>query len=78
MEFSNKNDLFALNSYLGVSHCIEPCCGIVELNKFVAMTNFISSIGFDEYGNPCDYTDYQDIPMYYHGKGIDGSDNWYS
>lgn len=42
------------------------------------MTNFISSIGFDEYGNPCDYTDYQDIPMYYHGKGIDGSDNWYS
>lgn len=40
--------------------------------------NIYHPIGFDENGNPCDYVDEQSIYMYYHGKGEDGSNNWYS
>lgn len=38
----------------------------------------MNSIGFDSYGNPCDYVDENGIYMYYHGKNEDGSDNWYN
>lgn len=46
-----------MNSYLGVNHCIKPCCGIVKLNYIGNMDDFSSSTGFDPNGNPCDYVD---------------------
>lgn len=76
LEIQCKICLFALNPYLGVNHCIEPCRGIVLLINLNTMAKIFYPIGFDENGNPCDYVDEQDIHMYCHGKGVDGSDNW--
>lgn len=64
-----------MNSYLGVNHCIKPCCGINKLNTIVDMPDVISITGFDSNGKPCDYIDKDGTIWIYLGNGY-GIDDW--
>lgn len=68
---------FASNPPTHVNCCVTGGCGNCFTVILDSMKEDNNRTGYLPAGTPIDYVDDKGIRWFYHGKGEDGSDNWY-